>query len=81
METPQDGGRKVCLNGPDHMTKMDAIAIYDKTPLKIFFSRTRRPIALMLGMWHWGCGAHQVCSIDCPKLDTVLLNVKAKYAS
>ena len=50
METPLDGGMKVCSNGPGHMTKMAAMPIYGKNPLKIFFSRTRRPLTLGLGM-------------------------------
>ena len=44
METPRDAGTKVCSNCPDHMTKMAATPIYGKNPLKIFFSRTRRPM-------------------------------------
>ena len=50
METPYDGGTKVCSNGPGHMTKMAAMPIYGKNPLRIFFSRTRRPITSGLGM-------------------------------
>ena len=50
METPMDAGTKVCLNGPGHMTKMGATPIYGKNPLKIFFSRTRRPMTSGLGM-------------------------------
>ena len=50
METPKDAGTKVCSNGPGHMTKMAAMPIYGKNPLKIFFSRTRRPMTLGLGM-------------------------------
>ena len=42
METPEDGGTKVNSNGPGHITKMAAMPIYGKNPLKIF-SRTRRP--------------------------------------
>ena len=33
-----------------HMTKMAAMPIYDKNRLKIFFSRTGRPISTKLGM-------------------------------
>ena len=33
-----------------HMTKMAAMPIYGKKPLKIFFVRTRRPVTLGLGM-------------------------------
>ena len=50
METPKDGVTKVCSNGPGHMTKMAAMPIYGKTPLKIFYSRTRRPMTSGLGM-------------------------------
>ena len=50
METPYDGGTKVCSNVPGHMTKMAAMPIYGKNPLKIFFSRTKRPMTLGLGM-------------------------------
>ena len=45
-----DGGTKVCSNAPGHVTKMAAMPIYGKNPLKIFFSRTRRPMTLGLGM-------------------------------
>ena len=50
METPKDAGTKVCSNGSGHMTKMGAMPIYGKNPLKIFFSRTRRLMTLGLGM-------------------------------
>ena len=50
METPSDPGTKVCSNGPGHMTKMAATPIYEKKPLKMFFSRTRRRMTLGLGM-------------------------------
>ena len=54
------------------MTKMVAMPIYGKNPLKIF-SRTRKPVTLGLGMKHWGCGAYQVCSNDEPKLTLTYL--------
>ena len=51
METPKDAEMKVCSSGPGHMTKMAAMSIYRKKPLKkIFFSITRRPMTLELGM-------------------------------
>ena len=34
METPWDAGTKVYSNSPGHMTKMAAMPIYGKTPLK-----------------------------------------------
>ena len=45
---------KVCISGQGHMTKMAAMAINSKKTLKIFFSRTRRPMILKLGMKHLG---------------------------
>ena len=41
VEPPWEGGTKVYINGPGHMTKMAAMPIYGKNPSKIFFSRTR----------------------------------------
>ena len=43
---------KVCINGQGHMTKMAAMAINSKKSLKNFFSSTRRPMILKLGMKH-----------------------------
>ena len=50
VEPPWEGGTKVYINGPGHMTKMAAMPIYGKNLLKIFFSRTRSPMILKLGM-------------------------------
>ena len=50
VEPPWEGGMKVYINGPGHMTKMAATPIYVKKPSKIFFSRTRWPIFTKLGM-------------------------------
>ena len=44
------GGKKVYINGPGHMTKIAATPIYGKNPSKIFFSRTGGPIFTKLGM-------------------------------
>ena len=49
VEPPWEGGTKVYINGPGHMTKMAATPIYGKNPLKIF-SRTGGPIFTKLGM-------------------------------
>ena len=40
------------INNLGHMTKMAAMPIYGKNPLKIFFSGTSRPITKKLGMKH-----------------------------
>ena len=50
VEPHWEGGKKVYINGPGHMTKMAATPIYGKNPSKIFFSRTGRPIFKKLGM-------------------------------
>ena len=50
VEPPWEGGTKVYINGPGHMTKMAATPIYGKNPSKILFSRTGRPIFTKLGM-------------------------------
>ena len=50
VEPPWDGGTKVCIWGPGHMTKMAAMRIYGKNPSKIFFSGTAGPICMKLGM-------------------------------
>ena len=50
VEPPWEGGTKVYINGPGHMTKMAAMPIYGKKPLKIFFSGTGGPIVTKLGM-------------------------------
>ena len=49
VEPPWEGGTKVYINGPGHMTKMAAMPIYGKNPSKIF-SRTDVPIFMKLGM-------------------------------
>ena len=46
MELLSDGGTKVYSNGPGHMTRIAAMPIYGK----IFFSGTKRPMTLKVGM-------------------------------
>ena len=50
VEPPWEGGTKVYINGPGHMTKMATMPIYGKNPSKIFFSRTSGQIFTKLGM-------------------------------
>ena len=45
-----EGGTKVYINDPGHMTKMAAMPIYGKNHKKIFFSGTGGPISTKLGM-------------------------------
>ena len=68
VKTTYDKLAKIFVKYFGHMTKMAAMPIYGKNPLKVFFSRTRRLMTLGLGMQHLGCGAYQVCSNDDPRL-------------
>ena len=49
VKTPYAKLAKIYTKYFGHMTKMAAMPIYGKNPLKIFFSRTRRPMTLGLG--------------------------------
>ena len=49
VKTPYDKLAKIYIKCFGHMTKMAAMPIYGKNPLKIF-SRSRRPVTLGLGM-------------------------------
>ena len=50
------------------MTKMAAMPIYGKNLKKIFFSGTKRPMTLKLGMQHRVLEYYQICSNDDPGL-------------
>ena len=49
MKTPYDRLAKIFTNCTGHLTKMATMPIYDKNPLNVFFSGTKRPMALGLG--------------------------------
>ena len=68
MELLWDGGTKVCSNGPGHMTKMAAMAMYGKNLKKTLFSGTNRPMTLNLSIHHQVAEYYQVCSNDDPGL-------------
>ena len=50
VKPPWDGEMKVCSNGPGLMTICTLICV--KNLKKIFFSGTKRPMTLKLGMQH-----------------------------
>ena len=50
MKTPYDRLAKIFTNFIGHMTKMATTPIYGKNPLNVFFSGTKMPMALGLGM-------------------------------
>ena len=55
MEPLWDGGTKVCSNGPGHMTKMAAMAIYGKNLKKNLLLRNQK--ANDLESWYASSGA------------------------
>ena len=71
MEPPWDGGTKVCSNGLGNMTKLAAMPIYGKNIKIIFFSGTKRPMTLKLGMQHWVLKCYQICLNDDPGLSLI----------
>ena len=50
MKNTYDRLAKIYTNCTGHMTKMATTLIYGKNPLSVFFSGTKRPMALGLGM-------------------------------
>ena len=60
MEPSLARGAKVCLPHLGHMIKMATTPLHGKNPLKIFFFGTKGPMALGLGMQHWGHGPYKV---------------------
>ena len=50
VKTPYEKLVKIYAKYFGHMTKMTPMPILGKNHLKIFFSRTRRPVILELGM-------------------------------
>ena len=50
MESPKDAGRKVCSNGFGHMTKMAAMPMHGKNPLKNLLLQNQKTDDL--GTWY-----------------------------
>ena len=50
VKTAYDNLAKIYAKYFSHMTKMAPTPVYGKNLLKIFFSRTRKPVTLRLGM-------------------------------
>ena len=74
------GNETVCSNSPGHMTKVAAIPIYGKKlKKKIFFSGTKRPMTLKLGIQHRVLEYYLVCSNDDPGLTLTYFYGKVKF--
>ena len=63
------------------MTKIAAMPIEGQTPYNIFYSGTKRPIALGLGMLYWGFGSYQVCTNDESGLALTIFMARPKMVS
>ena len=50
----------IYINGQVHMTKMAAMAINNKKPSKIFFSKTKEPMISHFGMKHQAMELYKV---------------------
>ena len=68
MEPPWDGRKKVCSNGPDQMTKVAAMPIYNKNIKQSFSPEPKRPMTLTLSMQHRVLEYYQIYSNDDPRL-------------
>ena len=64
MTTPYDWLAKTYTNCYGHLTNMATRPIYGKNSLNLFFSGTKRPLALGLGMLDRGFGPYQVSTND-----------------
>ena len=78
MQPPWDRGMKVNAIGLCHITKVAAMSIYGK-PLKIFFSETKRPMTLKLGMQHWLLRYYQMYSNDDPGLTLTYFTARSNF--
>ena len=79
MKTPYDRLAKIYTNCTGHITKMATTPIYGKTSLNIFFSGTKRPMALGLGMLHKTCGPYQICTNDESRLTLTYFMARSNW--
>ena len=80
VEPPWLWGTRVCLQGLGYITKIVTTPMYDKNPLKCLFSGTDRPMAMGLGMQHWGHGPIIICSHGDPKLASICFMARSNLA-
>ena len=62
------------------MTKMAFMPIYGKNLKKIFFSGTKRPMTLNLGVHHRVLEYYQVCSNDDPGLTLIYFAARSNWS-
>ena len=69
------------INGQGHMTKMAAMTINSKKPLKNFFSRTSRPIVLKLGMEHQAMELYEIYINHYPGMTLTYLTARSTWVA
>ena len=72
---------KIWWHDAGPMTKMAAMPIYGRNPLKIFFSGTSRPISTKLGMQHRGLKPIIVRSNDDPRVTLACFTAMSNLAA
>ena len=77
MTTPYDWSAKTYTNCYGHMTNMATMPIYGKNSLNLFFSGTKRPLTLGLGMKERGCGPYKVSTNDESRLTVTYFMVRS----
>ena len=60
VEPPWEGGTKVCINGPGHMTKMAAMPIYGKNLKNLLLQNQK---SYDLETWHVASGTQARSSL------------------
>ena len=78
MEPPWEGGRKVYINGPGHMTKMAAMPIYGKNLQKSLTELS--PMIMKLGMEHYVLKLYKVYINDDTELTLTHIKTMSNFA-
>ena len=72
---------KVYQHDAGYITKMVAMHIYGKNPLKILFPGTSGMISTKLGMYHRGLRPNIVCSNFDPGLTSTYFSAMSNFAT
>ena len=68
---------KTYTNCYGHMANMATMPIYGKNSFNLFFSGTKRPLALGLDMKNWGCRPYRVSTNDESRLTLTYLMARS----
>ena len=72
-------GTKVHIIGPGHMTKMAAMPIYGKNPIKVFFTRTISQMILKLNIQQKELEPDKSYTNDDPGLTLTYFMARSKF--